>query len=51
MVMFSSWPACAFVAGVNTGDGSRLPMRSPEGSGSPPTAPVAAYSFHAEPAR
>ena len=49
--MFSSWPDAAFVAGVNTGAGSRLPRRRPRGSGVPPRPPVAVYSFHAEPAR
>ena len=39
-VMFSSWPVCAFVAGVKIGSGSCSDSTSPAGSACPQTAPV-----------
>ena len=49
MVMFSSCPVTAFVAGLNTGGSSRSLSLSPLASGSPASVPCLAYSFHAEP--
>ena len=39
--MFSSWPDCAFVAGVKIGSGSSSDSRIPDGSAWPEVAPVA----------
>ena len=51
IVMFSSWPDSAFVAGLKTGGSSRALSTSPAGSGSPASVPLARYSFQAEPLR
>ena len=47
--MFSSCPVVALVAGVKIGSGSLSDSRSPAGNLMPETAPLALYSFQAEP--
>ena len=49
MVMFSSWPVSALVAGEKIGGSSRSLSFSPSASFSPASVPEAAYSFQAEP--
>jgi hypothetical protein len=49
IVMFSSWPVSAFVAGLKIAGSSLSLSTRPAGSFSPASVPLATYSFHAEP--
>jgi hypothetical protein len=50
-VSASSWPASAFVVGVNIGSGSRSASRNPAGAATPLIVPCSRYSCHAWPKR